>query len=92
MVVVVPITHAPPSPDTKALPLPPAVKRHLGLDEQPSWVVVDEVNEFVWPGFDLAANDRGEVAYGFIPGRLHRQIRELVLECARTGALGRVAR
>ena len=92
VVVVVPITHSPPDAETKALALPVAVKRHLGLDDAASWVVVDEVNEFVWPGFDLQPNAKGEVAYGFIPKRLFQRIREGVLESARSGRLGRVPR
>ncbi|MGH7102211.1 MAG: hypothetical protein ACREFJ_07420, partial [Acetobacteraceae bacterium] len=33
------------------IPLP--IKRHLGLDDDPSWIVVAEGNEFLWPGYDL---------------------------------------
>jgi hypothetical protein len=92
VVVVVPITHSAPDAETKALALPGAVKRHLGLDDTPSWVVVNEVNEFVWPGFDLQPNAKGEVAYGFIPKQLYQRIRDGVLESARSGSLGRAAR
>jgi hypothetical protein len=35
-----------------AIEIPLKVKQHLGLDTKPSWIVVDEFNEFVWPGFD----------------------------------------
>ena len=92
VVLVAPITHSAPAPGVRALPMPPAVKRHLGLDEAPSWIVVDELNEFVWPGFDLQPNARGEIAYGVIPNRLYQQIRQGVLECATEGRLGRVPR
>lgn len=43
-IVYVPITHAAPSAGTGALETPTDEKRRLGLDDQPSWVVVDEVN------------------------------------------------
>jgi hypothetical protein len=92
VVVTVPITHSPPSGGTEALELPRAVKQSLELDAARSWVVVDEVNEFVWPGYDLEPNAKGEIAYGIIPPRLHDRIRRAVLECARTGGLGRVSR
>ena len=92
VVVVVPITHSPPTGPTQAVELPLAVKRSLGLDEDRSWVVVDEVNEFVWPGYDLQPNAKGEIAYGLIPPRLHEKIRRGVLACARAGGLGRVPR
>ena len=47
---VVPITHTYPA---RAALLPPNLKRHLGLDDDASWIVLDEANEFVWPGVDL---------------------------------------
>lgn len=92
MVLVAPITHSEPDADTQAVELPPRVKQHLGLDDARSWVVVDEVNEFAWPGFDLAPNPGGEIAYGHLPSKLYEKIRLRVLECAQAGALGRTVR
>jgi hypothetical protein len=45
-VVVLPITHSPPLAGTEAIELPLQIKRSLGLDDQPSWVVVSEGNDF----------------------------------------------
>jgi hypothetical protein len=53
-VAVVPITHSPPDDRTVALELPSDVKQSLGLDEERSWIILDEINRFVWPGPDLA--------------------------------------
>jgi hypothetical protein len=92
LVLVTAITHSAPDGDTAAVLLPPRVKRHLGLDDAPSWVIVDEVNEFVWPGYDLAPDQDGEVAIGFLPPRLLERIRERLLAAAREGRLGRVSR
>lgn len=92
MVMLAPITHAEPREGDEAIELPTAVKRHLGLDDPRSWIVLDEVNETGWPGFDLRANARGAYAYGFIPPRLHAQIKARILEIYRAGALKRVAR
>jgi mRNA-degrading endonuclease toxin of MazEF toxin-antitoxin module len=92
VVLVVPITHSAPTPDTLALELPPRVKQHLGLDDALSWVVVDEVNEFAWPGFDLAPNSQGEVAYGLLPPKFYERVRVRVLESAQAGRLDRVPR
>jgi hypothetical protein len=52
------------------------VKRHLGLDAERSWVILDEVNEFGWPGFDLQPVPRapGGFDYGFLPPRLFDQL------------------
>lgn len=52
-VLVVPVTHSPPENFADALELPLAVKRHLGLDSERSWVVLSESNLFDWPGPDL---------------------------------------
>jgi len=68
---VVPITHRAPSHDA-AVELPIGVKRHLGLDSARSWIILNEINEFTWPGFDLrpihGSADRAD--YGFLPPRL----------------------
>jgi hypothetical protein len=47
------------------------LKRHLGLDDDASWIVLDELNSFVWPGFDLrpVPGRPGEYAYGHLPPR-----------------------
>ena len=92
IVMVAPITHSAPAPDELALEIPSRVKQHLGLDDAPSWVVTDEVNEFAWPGFDLAPNQEGEIAYGIPPPKLYNKIRDMVLESARSGGLGRILR
>jgi hypothetical protein len=52
-VAVVPITHSQPRDPNAAVEIPLPVKRHLGLDSEHSWVILDELNEFAWPGFDL---------------------------------------
>lgn len=81
-VTVAPITHSPPSPGTPCLEIPLRVKQHLGLDDDRSWVILDEVNQFVWPGYDLgpAAGKPGEMTYGFLPPRLFNQIRSGILD------------
>ena len=91
-VIVAPITHSPPMAETSAVEIPQAVKRYLGLDDQRSWVVADEVNEFTWPGYDLQPNAAGEIVYGVLPDRLFQQIRTRVLERIKAGRLGRVLR
>ena len=76
VVSVVPITHSPPDDPRAALEVPLAVKRHLGLDDDRSWIIVDEINQFAWPGFDLRpippSLDR--FAYGVLPPRLFERI------------------
>lgn len=86
-VLVVPVTHSPPGNIDAALELPPAVKQHLGLDAERSWVVLSESNLFDWPGPDLrrvSDRDDSSVAYGFLPPRFFAELRRrfLALEAA----------
>jgi mRNA-degrading endonuclease toxin of MazEF toxin-antitoxin module len=76
IVTVSPITHRQPSAGTSALELPAAVKRHLGLDSEKSWIVLDEINQFVWPGFDLTPirGRIGRIDYGFLPPKLFARL------------------
>ena len=72
---VAPITHRPPHDAAAAVEIPRAVKDRLGLDLERSWVVVNEGNKFVWPGFDLRkvpATDRFD--YGFLPPRFFNEV------------------
>jgi hypothetical protein len=83
VVTVLPVTHTPPSDDADALEIPAATKRRLGLDEERSWIVVTEANEFVWPGPDLRpgrAGDAASVAYGPLPRHLFHELREKFLQ------------
>ena len=93
-VLVAPITHARPlDPDT-GIAIPPRVKRHLGLDDEPSWVIVDELNEFAWPGFDLrpVPGDVRRIAFGFLPPRLFADIVAGISAVWRRGGGHRVPR
>lgn len=72
MVRVAPVTHSLPDNPATAFELPQAVKRHLGLEDDRPWIVIDEVNEFTWPGFDLRPlpRSRDMYAHGLLPPRL----------------------
>jgi hypothetical protein len=75
IVTVLPITHAPPADPASAIEIPAPVKRHLGLDDHRSWIVVSEGNEFDWPGYDLRKIGRGDrYNYGFLPPRFFNQV------------------
>jgi hypothetical protein len=94
-VLVLPITHSPPEHERLAVELPAAVKRRLRLDDVPSWVVLSEWNDFVWPGPDLRrvpnAHDNS-VAYGMLPPSLFNKIKSQFLTLAQTSAARRVPR
>jgi len=75
LVTVLPVTHRPPKDVAAAVEIPRAVKRHLGLDDERSWVVVTEGDQFVWPGYDLRklrGADRYD--YGYLPPRFFQEI------------------
>lgn len=80
-VTVAPVTHTPPRGETEAVEIPAKVKRHLNLDDERSWVMVSEVNEFAWPGFDLRPipGKRDIYEYGFIPPKLYDEIKRKLL-------------
>jgi hypothetical protein len=85
VVAVLPVTHTPPRQADDAVELPLLVKRRLGLDDARSWVVVTELNRFVWPGPDLRPvppTEAGRFDYGVLPPGLYRRIRERFLAAA----------
>ncbi len=48
VVTVLPITHTPPFDPADAVEIPALVKRHLGLYDSRSWIVVTETNDFLF--------------------------------------------
>lgn len=52
-VTVLPVTHAPPKDRAAAIEIPAEVKRRLRLDDERSWIVLNEANRFKWPGPDI---------------------------------------
>ena len=94
IVTVAPITHTPPRHPKDAIELPAAVKRRLGLDDERSWVVVTELNRFLWPGPDLrpVSGKPGQFAYGLLPEKLIIRLREQIVERRRERRLRMVHR
>lgn len=82
-VAVMPITHTPHSDPSKSIEIPQRLKDYLKLDYEKSWIVIDELNEFEWPGYDLRKVPGGgtDWEYGQIPPRFHEilvaRLREL---------------
>ncbi|MGO9237983.1 MAG: hypothetical protein ACLP4V_29290, partial [Methylocella sp.] len=86
VVTVAPITHSPPQHSENALEIPLITKKRLGLDDARSWVIVNEVNRFVWPGPDLRPISRHEpdrFAYGFFPPSFYDQLAQRIAACAK---------
>ena len=82
-VVVVPITHSVPDAnnDSGALEMPAAVAKSLGLDSGRHWVRLNQLNRFIWPGYDLRPrpDDPLRIDYGFIPEAFFNQIKAAII-------------
>jgi hypothetical protein len=93
-IAVVPITHVPHNDPDVAIEIPPAVKRHLGLDAERSWIVVDEFNMFTWPGYDLRPIEKknGRVDYGLLPPKLFDKIIEKIAQLQSKGKVTQTSR
>jgi hypothetical protein len=94
-VIVLPITHTAPQPPDEGIELTQQTKVRLGLDGERSWIVLDEGNDFIWPGPDLRpVPERGpeSIAYGFLPPRLFRAVRERFLARIRAKQVGLIQR
>lgn len=92
-VTVAPITHTPPETDSEAIELPIRVKQALRLDDERSWIVLDEVNQFTWPGYDIRpvpGTDR--FSYGFIPPKLYDAVIGRILELAAARKVAEIPR
>ncbi|HET9398893.1 MAG TPA: hypothetical protein VFO45_08760, partial [Sphingomicrobium sp.] len=76
--IVAPMTHSKPGTG-EGVPVPQAVKRHLSLDDEPSWIVTTEVNRFIWPGPDIrSAKGSDTPLYGAIPSKLFDQVKQQI--------------
>jgi len=76
-VVILPITHSPPSGGSVGIEITPRVRQAIGLDEAPCWVIISEHNVDEWPNGGLAPlpGRPGVFSYGFIPPLLFAQIK-----------------
>ncbi len=95
IVTVIPITHSRPTDPEDAVEIPASVKRHLGLDDLPSWIVVTETNDFLWPGSDLSpvpSISPKRFDYGMLPPRFFTYVRDRLLEANKDHRIERVLR
>lgn len=83
-VILLPITHRPPSPGSFALELPAAEKHRLGLDDERSWIAIEYANREDWPKGLVPVGGRNEgFTYGTLSGPIARQLAELLRAAAR---------
>ena len=89
-VIVVPITSRPPAVPDDGMEIPAATRRRLGLQDEPCWVLLTEVNRFVWPGPDLRPVSTvagSSWTYGSLPAALFERLRDAVVARARSRGL-----
>ncbi len=83
-VYLCPITHTPVSGYETGIEIPPKLARHLGLDEQASWVKTHEVNIVSWPKdlvpYGVSQAKPGQWIYGMMPKKFTEQIFNQVKE------------
>jgi hypothetical protein len=93
-VMVVAMTHSQPGEGDVAIEVPARVRRALGLGGERSWVVLDEVNEFTWPGFDLRPlpGGRRKADYGFLPPLIFDRLRAALISAIEARQVGSVIR
>jgi len=79
-VIVAPITHSPPDDPEDSIEIPRDACAALNLDTGRHWLRLDELNRFVWPGFDLRQiPGREAYAYGMLPAGLYDRLRRGIL-------------
>jgi hypothetical protein len=87
-VLVAPVTHTEPENKGDAVEIPANVRRHLGLDRARCWIVLTELNRFIWPGPDIRIAPGSETPfYDALPDWLFFKVREGILRHARGGGL-----
>lgn len=75
-----PITHTPPTDPKAAVEIPPKVKKHLGLDDERSWIITNELNGVAWGDPGIVPAKKGRWDYGFLPPKLTKTILDKTLE------------
>ncbi len=88
LVLVAPVTHTAPEKTADAVEIPRNVKKQLGLDQDRSWIVVTELNRFIWPGPDIRPMpETGTPFYDALPDWLFERVRNGLLQHSAQGRL-----
>jgi hypothetical protein len=88
LILVAPVTHKAPDKSMDAIEIPTNVKKQLGLDKDRSWIVVTELNRFIWPGPDIRpVPETGAPLYDAVPDWLFERVRSGVLQHSGDGRL-----
>jgi hypothetical protein len=78
-VTVLPITSRKPDATSTTIAVPDPLKEVMGLDRaRDAWVVIDDANTFLWPGFDLVPQTGGGFVRGAVTRAFFKHVRETV--------------
>jgi hypothetical protein len=92
---VLPVTHNQSAHPAHAVEIPQLTKMRLGLDEERSWIMLNESNAFRWPGPDLRFADNGDassVIFGMLPPGFFKIVLERFQQLETQTRAGRVMR
>lgn len=93
-VMALPVTHTAPRSSNAGIEVPSVTRKRLGLDDAPCWIMISELNRFVWPGPDLrpipGSTDR--FAYGLLPPRFFRKVRDSLIRRLKQGDIKATSR
>jgi len=81
--IVAPITHSAPQDDNASIEIPVVICKNLGFDAARHWLRLDELNRFLWPGYDLRPRSDGRYDYGMLPPGLFDELRRGIVELQR---------
>ena len=87
-VVLLPITHSSPRDGDVAIEIPTRVRRAIGLDAEPAWIIVSEYNVDEWPSPGVAPipGKPSTYAYGYLPPALFAMVKKQFIACAESSA------
>ena len=83
-VYVLPITHGSPQRPQWAVEIHADEMARLGLYEERSWIICDEINRFLWPGYNLRpvpGSRPPRWQYGVVLRGTYEKARHLFLKC-----------
>lgn len=95
-VALCPITHSEPQGQETGVKIPLKMARHLGLDDQQSWIKTHELNSLIWPKdqvpFGISKSPSGAWSYGMLHKDIGAQVFTQLRENAQNKTLQNVRR
>lgn len=95
-VMLLPITHSPPTAGQGGVEIPAKVSKHLGLDDGRSWIKTHEANVLTWSKdrlpVGLTRATAGQWKFGELPTALEKQVFTDVQRQRRAQTLKQISR